>query len=235
MAVVRSYTQANTSLTAGHLYVIGAAGDDDPQIALEGITFANPGSVARYVGHSLTDILTNTRYLPVAATSQTAIEGPRGNLLVYTTDTATAGSFGVSAIGTRRNSGQDAGVLCAQGNSGSATHYQVIRPSKAAGADTETTVPVSYRRTITSIKAYSVTVATGATITVDLQDADGNSLLASVMDAEALTTKTLYTSTTLTTSTNLLTVDRDLTIVYSSSAGGDTLGDILIEIAHTRA
>lgn len=75
--------------------------------------------------------------------------------------------------------------------------------------------------------------ASGATITIDLLDSQGRSLLAAPMDCEALTNKTLYTATTLSTTTPLLIeAGRDLTLRYTSSDGGDTLGDILIELAH---
>ena len=80
----------------------------------------------------------------------------------------------------------------------------------------------------------SSAVASGGTITIDLKDTFSRSLLASVMNAESHTTKTLYTSTTLSTTTPL-TVDRDCSLIFSSSAGGDTVGDALIELAHTVA
>lgn len=238
MAVAHSYSKANTSLAAGAFYVIGPGGDDDPGYALEDVVFVNTGTVALRLGHSLTDILTNARYQNVAAAAAvgctTAIAGPIDNLLVYNFDAATAGAFTVIARCVKRNSGKDGGVLCGSGTPGSATRYQVIRVSKTAGADTTTTVPVKYKRTLTTIKGYSVTVATGGTITIDLKDTFSRSLLASVMNAESHTTKTLYTSTTLSTTTPL-TVDRDCSLIFSSSAGGDTVGDALIELAHTVA
>lgn len=238
MAVAHSYTKANTSLAAGAFYVIGPGGDDDPGYALEDVVFVNTGTVGLRLGHSLTDILTNARYQQLAAAGTvgctTAIAGPIDNLIVYNYDASTAGAFTVLAKCVKRNSGKDLGILCASGTPGSTTRYQVIRVSKAAGADTTTTVPVKYKRTLTHIKGYSVTVATGATITIDLKDTFSRSLLASVMNAEDHTTKTIYTTTTLST-TIPLTVDRDCSLIFSSSAGGDTVGDALIELAHTVA
>lgn len=238
MAVAHSYTKANTSLAAGAFYVIGPGGDDDPGYALEDVVFVNTGTVALRLGHSLTDVLANARYQNVAAAAAvgctTAIAGPVDNLLVYNFDASTAGAFTLIAKCVRRNSGKDGGILCGSGTPGSATRYQVIRVSKVAGADTTTTVPVKYKRTLTHIKGYSVTVATGATITIDLQDSQSRSLLASVMNAEDHTTKTLYTTTTLST-TVPLTVDRDCSLIFSSSDGGDTVGDALVELAHTIA
>ena len=238
MAVAHSYSKAVTSLAAGAFYVIGPGGDDDPGYALEDVVFVNTGTVALRFGHSLTDIITNARYQNVAAAASvgctTAVAGPIDNLIVYNFDAATAAAFTVIARCVRRNSGKDGGVLCASGTPGSATRYQVIRVSKVAGANTTTTVPVKYKRTLTTIKGYSVTVANGGTITIDLKDTLSRSLLASVMNAEDHTTKTLYTTTTLST-TVPLTVDRDCSLIFSSSAGGDTVGDALVELAHTVA
>lgn len=238
MAVAHSYSKANTSLAAGAFYVIGPGGDDDPGYALEDVVIHNTGTVGLRLGHSLTDILTNVRYQQIAAAAAvgctTAIAGPIDNLLVYNYDASTAASFTLIARCVKRNSGKDGGVLCGSGTPGSATRYQVIRVSKVAGADTTTTVPVKYKRTLTTIKGYSVTVASGGTITIDLKNAGSVSLLAAVMNAESHTTKTIYTATTLST-TVPLTVDRDCSLIFSSSAGGDTVGDALIEIAHTVA
>lgn len=232
----QTYMKAVTSLTAGHFYVIGAGGDDDPQHALDDIVITNTGTVALRIGHSLTGILSGGRYVQVAAGGSLPIEGDRDNLLVYNPDASTAGSFTISAECCYRNSGQDGGVLCAQDTPGSATRYQVIRPTRTAGETVLTTVPVKYKRTITTIKGYSVTVPSGATLTVDLLDSQSRSLLAAVMNQEALTTKTLYTATTVTTAyPDLLTVTKACSLSCRSSAGGDTLGDLLIEIAHTRA
>lgn len=233
---VGSYQKANTSLTAGHFYVIGAGGDDDPKHALEQAVFTNTGTVGLRVGHSLTGILSGGRYDQVAAGGSLPIEGPVDNLIVYNYDAAVAGAFTVSARTCKRNSGQDAGVLCALDNPGSTTRYQVIRPTRTAGETVLTTVPVKYQRTVTTIKGYSVTVPSGATLTVDLIDHKSRSLLSAVMNQESLTTKTLYTATVVTTTyPDLLVVQRgrDLSLSCVSSAGGDTLGDLLIEIAHT--
>lgn len=230
MAEVDPYTQSNASHTAGAFYVIGPNGDDDPQHALQSIVFTNVGTVTLRVGHSLTDILAG-RYTPVLTLTALPIEGPCDNLIVYNPEAATAGAWGVTAMCSQRNSGRDGGVLAARSTPSSATRYTVIRPGKVAGAVTNTTIPRKYKQLLAGIKAYSVVKATGATITIDLKDAQSRSVLAAVMDCEALTNKTIYTSTTLSTTTPL-TVDRDLTLVYTSSDGGDTLGDILIELAH---
>ena len=92
------------------------------------------------------------------------------------------------------------------------------------------------RYTVTSVKLYSVTVASGGTITLDVLDSKGRSLLSAAYDLETLTTATLATAT-LTTSTDLLTLapNATLTLRYSSSAGGDTLGDLAVEIGVTEA
>ncbi len=235
MAVVGSYTKANTSLTAKHFYVIGPGGDDDPYYALEGVVFVNKGTTDLRVGHSLTGILSGARYQTVIAGTSIPLEGPLDNLIVYNPEAATAGVFSVTAVCTKRNSGQDAGVLCAQDSPGSTTRYQVIRPTKVADVVTATAVSVKYRRTYTTIKGYSVTVASGGTITIDLLNSAGLSMLGTIMNAEAHTTVTLYTATTLAATNGSLTVERgqDLSLSYSSSEAGDTLGDALIELAHT--
>jgi hypothetical protein len=240
MAEARQFNHANTSLAAGAFYVYGAGGDVDPVYVLEDVVVTVVGTTPVRVGHSLTDILAG-RYTQVEeggqpGSSQT-FAGPLDNLIIYNPEAATAASYTVTATGRQRNSGQDAGVLCQQGYSGATTRYQVIRCSKVAGATTETTVPVKYRRTLTAIKGYSVTVASGATLSVDLLDSRDRSLLAAVMNPESHTTKTIYTSTSLTASTDLRTIARgdDMVISFASSAGGDTVGDALIEIAHTVA
>lgn len=231
MANVETYTAPYQSAhTAGAFYVIGSGGDDDPQRALESVVFHNTGTVTLHVGHSLTGILAG-RVTPVPSNTAVPLEGPYDNVIIYNPEASTAGAWGLTGECVLRNSGQDGGVLCARSTANSANRYQVIRPGKVAGATTNTTVPVKYKRLLKSIKAYSVTVATGATITIDLLDHLGRSVLAAPMDCKALTNKTLYTATTLSTTTPLL-VDRDLTLVYTSSDGGDTLGDILIELAH---
>lgn len=232
MANIETYEQSQTSHTAGAFYVIGPHGDDDPKHALQSVVFTNVGETALHVGHSLTDILAG-RYTPIAGETAVPLEGPYDNLIVYNPEVSTAGSWALTAMCERRNSGQDGGVLAARSTPGSPNRYTVIRPSKVAGATTLTAIATKYKRLLKSIKGYSVTVASGATITIDLLDARGNSLLASPMNAEALTTKTLYTATTLST-TVPLSVDRDMSLAYYSSDAGDaaTLGDILIEIAH---
>jgi hypothetical protein len=79
-------------------------------------------------------------------------------------------------------------------------------------------------------------VASGGTITLDLLDGKSRSLLSAAYDLETLTTATLA-SATLTSSTDLLTIapNGTLTVRYSSSAGGDTLGDLAVEIGVTEA
>lgn len=235
MSVVQSYSKANLSLAAGAMYVIGPGGDDDPKHALSGTVVVNSGTVNLYVGHSLTGLLSGGHYTVVIAGTALPFEGDLDNLIIYNPEAATAGAFSVSAMCCHRNSGQDGGVLGAQDTPGSTTRYQVIRVSKVAGATTATTVPVKYQRTLTTIKGYSVTVATGATITIDLLNPAGLSLLAAIMDAEAHTTKVLYTATTLAQTLGSLTVSRDCSLSFASSAGGDTVGDALIELAHTVA
>jgi len=230
MPVLDSYAIARTSLVAGAFYVVGPGGDDDPKRALSQVVFTNTGSVALRLGNSLTDILAG-RYAQVAAATSVALEGPLDNLITYNPEAATAGAFTITAMCGARNSGQDAGVLCARGTPGSETRYQVIRPTRTAGSTVATVVPVKYQRTITTIKAYSVVKATGATLTVDLLDSQSRSVLDAVLDQEVLTDKTIYTTRTITAAIAL--VNRDMTLSCVSSAGGDTLNDLLIEIAHT--
>lgn len=235
---VGSYKKAVTALTAGHLYVIGNGGDDDPKHALEQVVVTNTGSVGIRVGHSLTGILSGGRYMQVGAGGSLPLEGPLENLIVYNFDASTAASFSVAATCCARNSGQDAGLLSATDLPASnPTRYQVIRPTRTAGETKTTTVPVKYQRTLTSIKAYAVTAPTGATMTVDLLDSMGRTLLTSKLDQEALTNATIYTGASLTTTTSLLTIGRglDLTLSCVSSSGGDTLNDLLIELAHVVA
>ena len=243
MHVAQSYTKANTSHVAGYIYAIGPGGDDDPKYALEEVVFSNTGTVALYLGHSLTDILANARYQYVAAAGtagcNVVIGGPIDNLIVYNPHASTTGSWAVQAMCRCRNSGQDAGVLCAEGLPAlNPTRYQIIRPTRTAGSTITTTVPVKYRRLMTTIKAYSVSVPTGGTLTIDVLDWQNRSLLTAVLNQESPTTKTLYTAATFTaTATDLLTIAKgcDLTLSSVSSAGGDPLGDILIELAHTVA
>lgn len=233
--VTTPLVHANTSLAAGAFYVYGPHGDVDPKHALESVVFSNAGTTPLRLGHSLTGILAG-RYIEVDDGTSIPLDGPLDNLIVYNAEAATAGSYSLSARCCKRNSGQDAGVLAATDLPASnPTRYTVVRPSKVAGAITDTAIGVGYQRTWTSIKAYSVTIASGATITVDFLDHMGRSLLAAVMDAEALTNKTLYTATTLSTTVPLTVPARAHTIRYSSSAGGDTLNDILIELAHVVA
>ena len=113
-----------------------------------------------------------------------------------------------------------------------ATRYQVIPRARTAGSTIPTPVPVKYQRLMTTIKGYSVVPASGGTLTVDLLNPAGLSMLASVMNQESLTNKTLYTGTALSAANGSLTVRRDLTLSCVSSAGGDTLNDLLIELAH---
>lgn len=231
-----SYTKAVTTLAAGAFYVIGYGGDDDPKRALTQVVIVNTGTVAIRVGHSLTGILADGRYQQIAAGGSLPIEGPIDNLLVYNFDATTAASFTVQAQGCERNSGQDGGVLCATDQPGATTRYQVIRLAKVANVTTPTTVPVKYQRTYTTIKGYSVTVAAAAgAITIDLLNPRGLSMLTAIMSAKAHTTKTLYTATTLASANGSLTVTRDCTLSFLSSAPGDTLGDALIELAHVIA
>ncbi len=231
MANVETYTAPYQSAhTAGAFYVIGSGGDDDPQHCPQSVVLTNVGETTLHVGHSLTDILAG-RYTPIVGETAIPLEGPFENLIVYNPEAATAGVWGLTGMCCRRNSGRDGGMLAARSTPSSTNRYQVIRPSKVAGATTNTTIPVKYKRLLKSVKAYSVVKASGATINIDLLDHLGRSVLAAPMDCKALTNKTLYTATTLSTTTPLL-VDRDLTLVYTSSDGGDTLGDILIELAH---
>ncbi len=233
--VTTPFAHANTALVAGHFYVYGPSGDVDPKHALQSVVFTNLGTTPLRLGHSLTGILAG-RYIEVDDGTSIPLEGPLDNLIVYNAEAATAGVYSLSAMCCKRNSGQDAGVLAAADLPASnPTRYTVVRPSKAAGAVTDTSIKVGYQRTWTTIKAYSVTVASGATITVDFLDAFGNSLLTAVLNAESPTTKTLYTAATFSTTRSLTVPPGTHTLRYTSSAGDDNLGDILIELAHTVA
>lgn len=232
MAVVDTYTApAQTSFTAKHFYAVGANGDSDPGIQLEAGVLHNLGTVNLRYGTSLTEILAGV-YATIADDTALPVEGPRDNLIMYNPEAATAGSFTFTAVGNKRNSGKDAGGLAARSAPATATRYTVIRPSKVAGAVTDTTVRVTYQRTITAIKLYSVTVPSGGTITLDVLDSSGRTLCTQ-KDLETVVTLTLTTLTLSTTTPLLLKAGEHITVRYSSSAGGDTLGDTLVEIAHT--
>lgn len=233
MTVRRSYNKAITSLAAKAFYVIGPGGDDDPGIALDTVVIVNDGTTDFYVGHSLTGILSGARYQRVLAQTALPFEGPLDNLIIYNPEAATAAVFSVAGSGCKRNSGADAGVLCQEDTAGSTTRYQIIRPTRTAGETKDTVVPVKYQRGMTTIKAYSVTKASGGTITCDLLNPAGLSMLDQILDQEAVTDATLYTTRTLSSANGSLTVNRNLTLRCVSSAGGDTLNDFLVELAHT--
>jgi len=229
-----AYSLAVSSLTAKHVTAIGYRGDSDPAYALEQIVLANTGTVDLRVGSSLTGVL-GTAYVTVPAGVIMPIEGPREGLVVYDS-TATAGTFSITADCWRRNAGLAGGLKPRKDSPGSATRYFIIRPTKTAGTVQDTTITLQGRYTVTSVKLYSVTVASGGTITLDVLDSKSRSLLSAVYDLETLTTATLA-SATLTSSTDLLTIAPNgaLTVRYSSSAGGDTLGDLVVEIGVTEA
>ena len=231
-----SYAKAVTSLTAAHFYAIGYLGDDDPGHALEEVLLYNGGTTDLRIGSSLTGTQAATNYQVVKAGTVLPLSGPKEGLIVYNPEAATAGVFSISADCWRRNAGKDGGVKARKDTPSSATRYYVARPSKVAGAVTDTSVVIRQRCTISAVKAYSVTVASGGTITLDLLLPSGSSLFSTVLNLEGITTKVLG-SATLTASTGLLTIEpgTTLSLRYSSSAGGDTLGDCIVEIAVTEA
>jgi hypothetical protein len=230
-----AYSLAVSSLTAKHVHAIGYRGDADPAYALEQVVIANTGTVDLRVGSSLTGVL-GTAYVTVPAGVLMPIEGPREGLVVYDANASTAGTFSVTADCWRRNAGLAGGLKPRKDSPASATRYFVVRPTKTAGTAQDTIITLQGRYTITSLKLYSVTVASGGTITLDLLDGKSRSLLSAAYDLETLTTATLA-SATLTSSTDLLTIapNGTLTVRYSSSAGGDTLGDLAVEIGVTEA
>jgi hypothetical protein len=230
-----AYSLAVSSLTAKHIHAIGYRGDSDPAYALEQVRVANTGTTAVRVGTSLTGVL-GSAYVTVANSTVMQIEGPREGLVVYNPEASTAGTVSMTADCWRRNAGLAGGLKPRKDSPGSATRYFVARPTKTAGETKDTELVMQGRYTVTSIKLYSVTVASGGTITLDVLDSKGRSLLSAAYDLETLTTATLATAT-LTSSTDLLTLapNATLTLRYSSSAGGDTLGDLAVEIGVTEA
>jgi len=235
MSNPETYNNAIASLTAKHISAIGYRGDSDPAYALDGLRVTNSGSVALRVGSSLTGVLGSAYVvLPNATTLQ--IDGPREGLVVYNPEASTAGTVSMTADCWRRNAGLAGGLKPRKDSPGSTTRYFVARPTKTAGQTKDTELVMQGRYTVTSIKLYSVTVASGGTITLDVLDSKGRSLLSAAYDLETLTTATLATAT-LTSSTDLLTLapNATLTLRYSSSAGGDTLGDLAVEIGVTEA
>ena len=226
-----AYSLAVASLTAKHVHAIGYRGDSDPAYALEQVRIANTGTTAVRVGTSLTGVL-GTAYVTVANGTVMQIEGPREGIVVYNPEASTAGVVSVTADCWRRNAGLAGGLKPRKDSPGSATRYFVARPAKTAGAVTDTVITLQSKYTLTAVKLYSVTVASGGTITLDVLDSKGRSLLSTVYDLETLTTATLA-SATLTSSTGLLSLSPNdtITLRYSSSAGGDTLGDLAVELS----
>jgi len=199
------------------------------------VRIANTGTTAVRVGTSLTGVL-GSAYVTVANSTVMQIEGPREGIVIYNPETSTAGVVSVTADCWRRNAGLAGGLKPRKDSPGSATRYFVARPTKAAGAVTDTVVTLQGRYRLTAAKLYSVTVASGATITLDVLDSKGRSLLSAAYDLETLTTATLA-SASLTSSTDLLTLapNETITLRYSSSDAGDTLGDLAVELSVVEA
>lgn len=221
----------SVSLTAKHVHAIGYRGDSDPAYALEQLRIANTGTVSLRVGTSLTGVL-GSAYVIVAPSTVMQIEGPREGIVVNNPTPSTGAAYSVTADCWRRNAGLAGGMKPRKDSPGSATRYFVARPTKTAGAVTDTVITLQSKYTLTAVKLYSVTVATGATITLDVLDNKGRSLLSTVYDLETLTTATLATAT-LTNSIGLLSLSPNdtITLRYSSSDAGDTLGDLAVELS----
>lgn len=218
-----------------HVTAIGYGGDVDPAFGLEQMWLYNSGSADIRVGSSLSGVL-GSSFLLVKTGSTVQLDGAREGLVIYNPSAQSAAVYSMQAECWRRNASAMGGMKPRKDSPGSATRYFVVRPTKTAGATTDTTITLPGRYTLAAVKLYSVTVATGATITLDVLDRQGRSLLSTPYDVETLTTATLATAT-LTSSSGLLTLapNDTITLRYASSDAGDTLGDILVELSVTEA
>ena len=226
---------AVSSQAAKQVTAIGYGGDIDPAFGLEQMWFFNSGGSDVRIGSSLSGVL-GSAFLNVKSGTTVPLDGAREGLVLYNPSVSTAAGFSLQAECWRRNASAMGGMKPRKDSPGSATRYFVVRPTKTAGATTDTTITLPGRYTLSAVKLYSVTVATGATITLDVLDRQGRSLLSTPYDVETLTTATLATAT-LTSSSGLLTLapNDTITLRYASSDAGDTLGDILVELSVTEA
>lgn len=230
-----SWYKAPGAVAAGSVYAVGYLGDVDPGVVLEDCIFYNAASHGVYIGSSLTGVL-DSAYVAVKAGATYELKGPREGFILYNPHASDSATTSFSATGWQRNSGRDGGVKPRKDAPSGSTRYYLVRPTKTAGETKYTEIAIKGRCTVASVKLYSVSVPSGATITLDLIDAKGRSLLSAPYNLESLTTKTLAAAT-LTTSTGLLDIapGSTLRLKYVSSDAGDTLGDTLVEIAITES
>lgn len=221
---------ANASHAAGAYYLVGVAGDDNPERALERATFVNDGTVKLCVATSLTGAR-GSRRLPVPPGAAVPIEGPVEHLVVHNPHASTAGSWGLWAETILRNSGEDAGERPSRDSAEVGTRYLCARATFTPGAVATKDIRFGRRETITHLKVEALAAFGGGTIEFDLRDEDGTSLLTAALDLETLVAKTL-TSVTLTATTSLLTIPagKSVTLRVSSSAGGDVGGPLSVEL-----
>lgn len=231
MARIDQHLVSNTSHAAGAYYLIGVGGDDDPQRTIERATLVNEGSVKLVVGISLTGVR-GARRVPVLPSQAIPIEGPVEHLVIYNPHASTAGSWGLWAETSERNSGQDGGERPATDNTGSTTRYLCARATFTAGAVADKVVRLGETHTLASLKVEALAAFTGGTITLDVLDENGLALLSAPLDLETLVAKTLTTVTLTTTATERLKIrgGKSVTLRVSSSAGGDAGGPLAVEL-----
>lgn len=231
---------ADAELVAGHFFAVGPNGDTNPGAVLDEVVITNPGEVDLRVGHSLTGILAG-RYTTLLAGAARPIAGACDNLIVYNPEASDPGAWDLDGVVVGRNSGgvyEAAKLGAGVAHRGptdlplTTTRYRVVRLTGTAGEIVELDAYFSQQVDVVGVKLYGVTIGSGANIRFDaLKSTD--SILLAFFDLETLVTKTL-TAMTLTATTARLTlpVGTPLTLRYSSSSGGDSLGDLLVEIAY---
>jgi len=211
-------------LGEGKVWAIGAYGDKDPGYVFGEATIRNTGTRTIYVGRTLSEALSGTDRIAIAASAgDVRIEAEWDGLVVYNANGSGGGcDFAVF------------GRLLAKQNSGRVGRPGlgefVVRATPVNNATTVYTVYARAKITLTYVKTWTKSPASGAACTLAAAGPGGNLLSAATVDVTALTTVT-YQSQTLTATTSRLDLNPgDAVTLTVVGANGLTPGDLLVAL-----
>ena len=224
-AGVRSAAWMHTpaQLGEGLVWAVGPYGDKDPGQVFDRARIRVTGTKPIYVAPTLSEVLSGTDRISIAASAELPIEGEHDALYIYNPNGSGGGAdFFLQA---RRLAIRNSKSWGHPGNG-----EFVVRATPVNNA---TTVYTAYARapiTLSYVKTWTKAPASGAACSLAVAGPSGNLLSAATVDVTALTTVT-YQSQTLTATTSRLNLDPGhavtLTVV---GANGLTPGDLLVAL-----
>ena len=221
------YFLTPTTIAEGKAVVIGGYGDHDPGYVLVDGILRNVGAKPLYVARTLTEAVSGAaRCVLPATTGELEIRGELDQLVLFNAN-GSAGSTDAlfQAAATARKNSKKAG-----GHPGVGEY--VVRATPVANATTIFTVTPRYPITVTGVKTWAKTPASGATCTAAVAGPAGNLLSAATIDVTGLTTVTLQAAALTATTARLDLAPGDPITITIIGGVGLTPGDLLFGLAY---